>query len=79
MNKLIIKKTGYDFQKENIDCLSSLSGRERLKVFYILSNYSLLENTRMDLLEKTKGIHTENILTFDDLVKIGRASCRERV
>lgn len=68
MNKLIIKKTGYDFQKENIDYLSSLSGRERLKVFYILSNYSLLENTRMDLLEKTKGIHTENILTFDDLV-----------
>lgn len=67
MNKLIIKKIGYDFQKENIDYLSSLSGRERLKVLYVLPNYSLLENTRLDLLNKIEGIHTQNILTFDDL------------
>lgn len=68
MNKLIIKKIGFDFNKENILAYAGLSPKEKLNKIFILANYSQLENMRMSLAEESTAIYTKKILTFDDLV-----------
>lgn len=70
MNKLIIRNIGYDFQKENIKYIKDLAPLNRLGLFYILPNYSILEDTRKDLTEELGGIGIENVMTFDDLSDI---------
>lgn len=67
MNKLIIKNIGYNFHEENLEYLKSLTPKERLRVLYVLPNYSYLEKAREELVDSIGAINSSNILTFDDL------------
>lgn len=64
MKKLVIANPGYDFLKENLEFLN-----KNPNTLYILSNYSLIENARNELLNRNEVINDELIQSIDDIAK----------
>lgn len=69
MNRVELRNIGFDFKKYNNEFIRNLSPIEKLNLYIILPNFSMLEEYRKNLATEFGGFYLNNILTLDNIAE----------